>query len=62
MRFREDLTQSEIAERLGCSQMHVSRLLREIVSRLQNLAESDSRDEIGAGSGIENNEPALADA
>jgi RNA polymerase sigma-B factor len=28
LRFVEDLTQSEIAERVGISQMHVSRLLR----------------------------------
>lgn len=28
LRFHEDLTQSEIAERMGMSQMHVSRLLR----------------------------------
>jgi RNA polymerase sigma-B factor len=42
MRYKEDLTQSEIAERLGCSQMHVSRLLREIVTRLQSQAESET--------------------
>jgi RNA polymerase sigma-B factor len=28
LRFVEDLTQSEIADRVGISQMHVSRLLR----------------------------------
>jgi RNA polymerase sigma-B factor len=28
LRFYENLTQSEIAERVGISQMHVSRLLR----------------------------------
>jgi RNA polymerase sigma-B factor len=28
LRFVEDLTQSEIANRVGISQMHVSRLLR----------------------------------
>lgn len=37
LRFEEDLTQSEIAERLGISQMHVSRLLR---SALASLRES----------------------
>lgn len=34
MRFARDMTQSEIAERLGCSQMHVSRLLRDALDRL----------------------------
>ena len=34
MRFVEDLTQSQIAERLGISQMHVSRLLRRSIDRL----------------------------
>src|SRR5579875_3591685 len=35
MRFFEGLTQSEIAERLGISQMHVSRLLARSVARLR---------------------------
>jgi len=34
LRFVEDLTQSEIAERVGISQMHVSRLLRRALDRL----------------------------
>jgi RNA polymerase sigma-B factor len=28
LRFTENLTQGEIAQRLGCSQMHISRLMR----------------------------------
>jgi len=35
LRFVEDLTQAEIAEHLGISQMHVSRLLRRSLRRLQ---------------------------
>ncbi|MFF9150148.1 sigma-70 family RNA polymerase sigma factor, partial [Streptomyces sp. NPDC014861] len=35
MRFVEELTQAEIGERLGCSQMHVSRLLARTVKRLR---------------------------
>ena len=38
LRFSEDLTQSEIAERIGVSQMHVSRLIRRALSRLRAVA------------------------
>ncbi len=34
LRFEEDLTQSEIAQQLGISQMHVSRLLSKCLARL----------------------------
>ena len=37
LRFGEDLTQAEIADRVGVSQMQVSRLLRKSVKRLQDL-------------------------
>jgi len=37
MRIHEDLKQSEIAERMGCSQMQVSRLLSRAVHRLREL-------------------------
>jgi RNA polymerase sigma-B factor len=40
LRFGEDLTQSEIGGRVGLSQMHVSRLLRQAVARLREAAES----------------------
>jgi RNA polymerase sigma-B factor len=33
------MTQSEIAERIGVSQMHVSRLIRRSLARLRNPAE-----------------------
>jgi RNA polymerase sigma-B factor len=39
LRFGEDLTQSEIAERVGVSQMQVSRLLRRSLQRLRELTE-----------------------
>jgi RNA polymerase sigma-B factor len=35
LRFVEDLPQSKIATRIGCSQMHVSRLLRATLARLR---------------------------
>jgi RNA polymerase sigma-B factor len=34
LRFHEDLLQSEIAERVGCSQMHVSRIIRSSLEKL----------------------------
>ncbi|MDQ2699819.1 MAG: sigma-70 family RNA polymerase sigma factor, partial [Actinomycetota bacterium] len=41
LRFIEDLTQTEIADRVGCSQMHVSRLLRRSISTLQERVSPD---------------------
>lgn len=38
MRFAEDLTQSEIAERIGVSQMHVSRLIRRALEQVRLVA------------------------
>jgi RNA polymerase sigma-B factor len=38
LRFVEDLVQREIADRVGLSQMHVSRILREALSRLAQAA------------------------
>jgi RNA polymerase sigma-B factor len=39
LRFEEDLTQSKIAERVGYSQMHVSRILRRALAKLRQIAE-----------------------
>ena len=39
LRFHEDMTQSEIGERIGCSQMHVSRLVRGAIAKLSAAAE-----------------------
>jgi RNA polymerase sigma-B factor len=38
LRFEEDLTQSEIGARVGVSQMHVSRLIRQSIARLREEA------------------------
>jgi RNA polymerase sigma-B factor len=38
MRFVEELPQSQIAKRIGCSQMQVSRLLRSILERMREAA------------------------
>jgi RNA polymerase sigma-B factor len=39
LRFIEDLPQSKIAARVGCSQMHISRLLRGTLKRLREQVE-----------------------
>ncbi|MBV9464574.1 MAG: sigma-70 family RNA polymerase sigma factor [Solirubrobacterales bacterium] len=39
LRFARDLTQSEIAERIGVSQMQVSRLLRGAIEKLRRTSE-----------------------
>src|SRR5687768_14246946 len=41
MRFIEDMTQSEIAEQVGVSQMQVSRLLRRSLHKLREVAEAE---------------------
>jgi len=43
LRFEEDLTQSEIGARVGVSQMHVSRLIRQAVGKLRAAAEGDAQ-------------------
>ncbi|MCX5129721.1 SigB/SigF/SigG family RNA polymerase sigma factor [Streptomyces sp. NBC_00347] len=58
LRFGEELTQSEIGDRLGLSQMHVSRLLNRITERLRTGLLTDDRvadegvaDDSGTGTG-----------
>jgi RNA polymerase sigma-B factor len=43
LRFVNDLTQAEIGARLGISQMHVSRLIRRSITRLQLAAGENQR-------------------
>lgn len=40
LRFARDMTQSEIAERMGCSQMQISRILRRTLAQLGAEAEA----------------------
>jgi RNA polymerase sigma-B factor len=42
LRMEEDLTQSEIGRRVGLSQMHVSRLLRDALNKLQLAARAQA--------------------
>jgi RNA polymerase sigma-B factor len=44
LRFEEDLTQSEIGARVGVSQMHVSRLIRQAVAQLREAAQEAEDD------------------
>jgi RNA polymerase sigma-B factor len=41
LRFVEDLTQTQIADQIGVSQMQVSRILRRALSRLRELTQSE---------------------
>jgi RNA polymerase sigma-B factor len=43
LRFAEDLTQSQIAGRIGVSQMQVSRLIRRALGRLRAVAEATEK-------------------
>ena len=49
MRFVEDLTQTEIAARIGISQMQVSRLLRRSLDQLRALTQGASTESLPAG-------------
>jgi RNA polymerase sigma-B factor len=42
LRFGEDLTQAEIGERIGVSQMQVSRLIRQALARMRAGAGEES--------------------
>ena len=43
LRFEEDMTQTEISDRIGVSQMQVSRLIRQALARLRMDIESNRR-------------------
>lgn len=43
LRFRDELKQTEIAERIGVSQMQVSRILRRVTDELRQQIEPDDR-------------------
>ena len=46
LRFAQDLTQSQIAERIGVSQMQVSRLIRRALTRLRTVADATEKDRL----------------
>ena len=43
MRFEEDMTQAEIGEVIGVSQMQVSRVIRQALTRLRTAADGQER-------------------
>jgi RNA polymerase sigma-B factor len=43
LRFTEDMTQSQIAERIGNSQMHVSRILRDALARIREQIKEEKQ-------------------
>ncbi len=54
LRFQQDLTQAEIGERLGVSQMHISRLIRQSMATLQHAADpGDLKQQHGEHRGIQ---------
>jgi len=48
LRFAEDLTQAEIGERVGVSQMQVSRIIRQSVARLRAYATVGEEEDVAA--------------
>jgi len=49
MRFVGEMTQSQIADRIGVSQMHVSRMLTRSLTRLRDAMEAEDN---GAGRAV----------
>jgi RNA polymerase sigma-B factor len=53
LRFFEELTQSEIADLVGMSQVHVSRLLRSSLAKLRDSSDADDvPEEVGSGGAV----------
>jgi RNA polymerase sigma-B factor len=48
LRFVADLTQAEIGERIGRSQMQVSRIIRQALGRLQGTVEARDEQSLAA--------------
>jgi RNA polymerase sigma-B factor len=49
LRFVDDMTQSQIADQIGHSQMHVSRILRRTLDRIREAVAERDRDEDSSG-------------
>jgi len=57
LRFEEDLTQAEIGALFGVSQMQISRIVRQALGRLREIA--DQHEEMAAARGAAAREPAM---
>jgi RNA polymerase sigma-B factor len=60
MRFEECLTQTQIAQRLGISQVHVSRLLGLILEHLRRRLDEDSATPMAARQSGDDHSPRLS--
>jgi RNA polymerase sigma-B factor len=60
MRYEEDMTQAQIGEVIGVSQMQVSRILRQTIAKLRAASEQDVTDDAAPAAPTRSHPPAMA--